>query len=320
MPIPFIDMHCDTLMHAWEGRKDDIYDLSKTMLDVKRLQQGSAKAQFFAVFLQPVTGEVQVVQDDDSYIVELVKILKNTLKRHDDTIAFAGSYLEMQKNYSEGKISAFLTIEDGRFVDGRMEKFEEYYQLGIRLVTLTWNHMNCFGYPNSFDPSIREKGLFAFGKEALEEMNRLGILIDVSHLSDGGFWDVASISRKPFVASHSNSRSLCNHPRNLTDDMIQAIGSSGGVIGINQCPEFLRMNCHESSMSDLIEHIKHIYSKGGKDTVALGSDFDGISGKLALEGPQDYGYLAAALQKAGFTAEEVECIFYKNVERVLQNM
>lgn len=132
-----------------------------------------------------------------------------------------------------------LTVEDGRMVNGSFDRLEQLAKTGVRAIALTWNFENCFGAPNSRDPKIMSKGLSAFGKEAIEAMNELGILVDVSHLSDGGFYDVAKISKKPFVATHSDCRALAAHPRNLTDDMIRLLAQKGGVSGINFAPAFL---------------------------------------------------------------------------------
>lgn len=320
--VPFVDMHSDTLMQAWFRRKKDIYKTS-TMMDVKRLQQGGAKAQFFAIYMQSmlmkrILGPLMI--KDDKYIQSLMKIFYNTLEKHSDVIAFAGNYQDMEENWKQGKISAFLTMEDGRAVQGRMEKLSEYHEKGVRVLGLIWNYANCFGYPNSEDVTIMKKGLSDFGKEAIEELNRLGIIIDVSHLSDGGFWDVAKLSKKPFIATHSNARTLCNHTRNLTDDMIRAVANAGGVIGLNQCPEFLYLGSKENRIEDMVAHVLHIRKVGGREVMALGSDFDGISGTLAIKGPQEYQKLAHALAKAGLSEEEIDEIFFRNVERVIRDV
>lgn len=319
--IPFIDLHCDTLMQAWFRHRKDIYRTA-TMLDVKKLQKGGAKAQFFAVYLQSMRLKrlMGPLLNDQRYIRTLMQTFYHTLEKHRDVIAFAGSAQEMEANWNAGKISAFLSMEDGRAVEGRMERLQEYYEKGVRMLGLTWNYANCFGYPNSEDLSVMKRGLSDFGKEAVEEMNRMGMIVDVSHLSDGGFWDVAAISKKPFIASHSNARALCPHSRNLTDEMIRAVADSGGVIGLNQCPEFLYPGSRENRIDDMVRHLLHLRNVGGWEVAALGSDFDGISGRLALEGPQEYQRLADALGKAGVSQEETEAIFYKNVERVIRDV
>lgn len=319
--VPFVDMHCDTLMQSWFRHKKDIYRTS-TMLDVEKLQRGGGKAQFFAIYLQSMRLKrvLGPLLNDDRYIETLMKTFYNTLQKHGDVVAYAGNYQELEKNWQEGKVSAFLSMEDGRAVEGKMEKLQEYYDKGVRMLGLTWNFANCFGYPNSPDATIMKKGLSAFGKEAVEEMNRLGMIVDVSHLSDGGFWDVVSISKKPFVASHSDARALCNHTRNLSDKMIRAVGEAGGVIGMNQCPEFLYPDSRENRIEDMVKHLLHIRNVGGREVAALGSDFDGITGRFAIEGPHQYQKLAGALAKAGLSGEEIDEIFFKNVERVIKDV
>lgn len=171
---PFVDMHCDTLMQSWFRNKKDIYKTS-SMLDVKRLRQGGAKAQFFAIFMQSMRAKHLLgpfMIRDERYINKLIRAFYNTLQKHSDVIAFAGNYEDMENNWQQGKISAFLTMEDGRAVGGRMEKLEEYYDKGVRLIGLTWNYPNCFGYPNSADVTVMKRGLSDFGREAVEEMNR----------------------------------------------------------------------------------------------------------------------------------------------------
>ena len=167
---------------------------------------------------------------------------------------------------------------------------------------------------------MMDRGLTDFGKDAVLEMNRLGIIIDVSHLSDGGFRDVAQISQKPFVASHSNCRAVCSHPRNMTDEMIRTLALKGGVMGLNQYPLFLYNNATESRVEDFLAHIGHIRDVGGIDCIALGSDFDGIGRtcRPKMKGPQDYPKLANLLLDNGYTQDEVEKIFHKNAERVMR--
>ena len=157
------------------------------------------------------------------------------------------------------------------------------------------------------------------GIEAVQEMNRLGILVDVSHLSDAGFWDVQKYSKKPFVASHSNARSVTGHPRNLTDEMIRAVAESGGIIGLNFAPDFLGEG-GASRVSDMARHVLHIREKGGSGVLALGSDFDGIGGTLEIGGPDQFVLLWEALRKAGMSETELEGMWYGNGARVLREV
>lgn len=321
--MKYIDMHCDTLMKmVGEGVKGDLYQ-NDFSVDFKRMATGDALAQFFAVFMLP-QGSPRLTAlgniSDDDYISLLHKTLFDNLAKHGDHAAFASNYDMLMANQAEGKVSAFLTIEDGRAVQGDMSKLEKYYDMGFRLISLTWNHHNCFGAPNSYEAEVMNTGLTDFGKQAVVRMNELGMIIDVSHLSDGGFWDVVKLTKKPFVASHSNCRALSPHKRNLTDDMIKAIGQNGGAIGINFGPEFLNgdLTRVESTVELMSAHIKHMKNLAGIDVVALGSDFDGINGELQVSGSDKMGLLFDRLHWDGFTDDEIEKIAYKNALRVIK--
>lgn len=321
----YVDMHCDTLMEAYFAGKEDIYSLPSAMVDLKRMQEGNCAAQFFAVFLpcddiwewfgkEPVSDEI--------YINGCETVLKNTLDRHSDILAFAGNAKDVQENLSQNKMSAILTMEDGRAVQGSMERLEEFYRRGFRLISLTWNAKNCFGAPNSRDAEIMQEGLTPFGREAVLRMNELGMLVDVSHLSDGGFYDVAKISKKPFIASHSNCRTLCNHPRNLTDDMLRVLGECGGIAGVNFGPEFLcdAPGNEESKLEYMSQHIRHMIRFGGAECAAIGTDFDGIEGKLEIGSPDKMELLFERLHKDGLSEAQIDKIAFGNAMRVMKEV
>ncbi len=323
--IPYIDMHCDTLMQAYIHQKKDIFDFKESMVDIKRLKEGNCKAQFFAIFMPPLFLKDKLGEKfpkDDEYIRDNLEIFHHSIKTAPEFFAGTSTVKELEENDRQGKISGILTLEDGRAVEGKMERLEKFYNQGIRLISLTWNEENCFGSPNSFERSVMEKGLSNFGKEAVEEMNRLGILIDVSHLSDAGFWDTFQYTTKPFVASHSNCRSLNPHPRSMSDEMIRALAEKGGVIGINFSPKFLiaDLSNQESKVAYLIAQIKHMKKIGGIDCVALGSDFDGIKGTFEIGSSDKIPILFHSLKKEGFTSGEIEKIALRNIQRVVREV
>lgn len=317
-----IDMHCDTLMCELieNGKKGSITHCPKFSVDVDRLVKAGAIAQFFAIFMlreQDYKKEHVPAVDYEDYIDGCVQIYERTLRENPDTLARARNAGEIEQNYKNGKVSAVLTMEDGVAVYGKMENLKRYYELGVRALSLTWNYENCFGYPNSTDRRIMEQGLKPFGKEAVSYMQQLGMLVDVSHLSDGGFWDVIEIAQKPVAATHSNARSICNHPRNMTDEMIRALGENGGVMGINFCPAFLdEREDPVSSVERMVAMARHESNLGGMEVVALGSDFDGIEGTLEIRDPLNMELLADRLKKAGFTSGQIDGIFWKNALRV----
>lgn len=282
--MSFIDLHCDTLLKALFDGAPSAYDLPAAMLDAKRLRQAGAAAQFFAIFFPPTEMLAQSgkVADDDEFYAAMLAVFANTLREANGGLAHIKTAADYRKSRADGVTGAFLTLEDGRIVNGSLDKLRAVYDDGVRLISLTWNGENSFGYPNSAEPTESARGLKPFGIEAVREFNELGIILDVSHLSDGGFWDVAEHTRKPFVASHSNARVLCNHQRNLTDEMIAAVAKSGGVVGVNFCPQFLLENSEKSTIDLLLAHLKHLINVGGEDVAALGSDFDGIGGELEI--------------------------------------
>lgn len=208
-------------------------------------------------------------------------------------------------------------MEEGGVLNGNRNRLEELYQRGVRLITLTWNYENCIGYPNSRNAQEMQKGLKSFGKQVVEEMNERGMLVDVSHLSDGGFWDCIRLSKKPIIASHSNARALCAHPRNLSDEMLCALGECGGVVGLNFYPQFLQSD-RSAEVLDIAKHGMHILQKAGEDSVALGTEFDGFeAGKNWIRGIEEIECVWDALKKAGMTERQLDKLSYQNVKRVL---
>lgn len=330
----FIDFHVDTLMvHQRTDLRGDLYRSDMSCVDIERMRSVKQLAQFFAIFLVPLdeyAEEKLDCKDYDDYIDKCVANLKKHVAKYPDEIGLALSYKDYLTNEAQGKTSAFLTIEDGLSVYGSFEKLRHYYDLGIRLITLTWNFENCFGYPNSFDPEIMQRGLKQFGKEAISVMEDMGIIVDVSHLSDGGFYDVAKLAKKPFIASHSNARSLTDHPRNLTDDMIRVLASKGGVAGLNFAPAFLAdlpvrdieklKMIKESRIVDMIRHLDHMKNVGGEDFVVLGSDLDGIGGQLEIGSIDKMPILFEALSKHGWTQRQIDKLAFENAKRFLSDV
>ena len=317
-----IDMHCDTLMRAYFRDKDDLFTCPEFDLDISRMIESGMMAQFFAIFVPSAKVYARYEKEykgDDEYIDKCASIFNHTVQKHADVLAKATSAKEILDNYASHKVSAILTMEDGVAVQGDMNKLDYFHSLGVRALSLTWNYENCFGYPNSKDPEIMQKGLKDFGKDAVKHMQEIGMLVDVSHLSDGGFYDVYKLSKVPFIATHSNARALCNHSRNMTDDMILKLHEKGGVMGINICPDFLdnipeNKDSKISRLCDMIEHEKEI---AGIEVCAIGTDIDGTHGNFEMKGPCDSNKLFDELICRGFSTSDIEKIAYKNIIRVM---
>lgn len=321
----YIDMHCDTLLRGLREEREDIYEMPEAMVDVKRLKEAHVMCQFFAIFFPPKQKKypdgVKPLPEDDELFLGAKEIFLNTIQRYPNVLGQATNYREMIQHQEAGRVSGILTMEDGRAVQGSMERLQYFHKQGVRLISLTWNYENCFGAPNSKDPEKMQKGLTSFGKEAIRVMNDLGILIDVSHLSDGGFYDVASLSKKPFVASHSNCRSLCGHSRNLTDEMIHSLAEHGGVAGVNFEPTFLQKDMADShsTMERIAAHLKHLVRVGGEECAGIGTDFDGIGGEFEVGEPTAMERFFTYLHRNGFSEDLIEKIAYQNVLRVVRD-
>lgn len=321
----YIDMHCDTLEAALVEGKDTLWEIPDAMVDISRLKSAGTMAQFFAMFLpqrdEPEWFGLKKMPELEELMMQMYRVFQNTLKNCGDTLALARNGKELEENRKAGKISAFLTIENGCPVDGKMENIRRYYDMGVRLMTLTWNDANCFGFPHSTKREEMEKGLTAFGKEAVSYMQELGMIVDVSHLSDGGFYDVADVAKRPFVASHSNCRALSPATRNLTDDMIKVLAEHGGVAGINFEPSFLNKDITDkvSRIACMCDHVEHFINVGGIECVGIGTDFDGIGGQFEIADCTGVERLFAELKRRGIHEDALDKIAWGNVERVIRD-
>lgn len=313
-----IDMHCDTLLECY--RRNQRIRENNLSVNLQTMKKNGVMAQFFAIFLPPEKEEEKGGCGTDSFglFESICDLYHDEITINSDMISPVLQYEDLIANMKQGKMSSLLTVEDGRLLDGKADRLESIYKRGVRLLTLTWNNENCIGYPNSADTENHKKGLKPFGVEILERMNDMGMIADVSHLSEGGFYDVARYSKKPFIASHSCARSLCNHPRNLTDDQLKCIAQAGGVIGVNFYAPFLKEKSAKTYVEDIVRHIRHMVSVTGDDYVAFGSDFDGIDCRMEVDAHNLFGDVIAELEKI-FNEETVEKICYKNVMRVLKD-
>lgn len=335
----FVDMHCDTLYIFLQKKKSgEPYALSKNdgHIDMEKLIAGEALVQNFAIFV-----EKEKCENPKEEALAMAEIFYEEMEKNKDSIAPVTRYSQILENEREGKRSALLTIEEGAVCLGKLENIKEFYEQGVRMMTLTWNYPNEIGYPNlpkkigeGYDRDTKENlwyrcpdtvnGLTAFGMEAVAYMEQIGMIVDVSHLSDAGFWEVLHHTRKPFVASHSNARAVSGWVRNLTDDMIRALAERGGVMGLNFCADFLQEvktgEKNPGTMEAAVRQAKHIVNVGGIECLGLGSDFDGID---TNQGIPDYSYmpkLGESLREAGFTATECEKIERENVLRVYREI
>ena len=310
-----IDMHCDTLIEGWRKPERSFYD-GATSINLKLLKENGSLLQFFAMYLS--RNEMKTM---DSYDIlkGIYGYYQTQMEKYSDIIKPVYSAQDVLENEKKGLLSSLLTVEDGVFIDGKIERVQEVYDMGVRLITLMWNFENSVGFPCSDDPEAHLKGLKPFGIEVVEKMNELGIIIDVSHMSEGGFYDVARYSKKPFVASHSCARALCNHRRNLTDDQLKTLGNAGGIAGVNFECSFLKEGSNCATYDQIIEHLLYMKDKAGIDAVGFGSDFDGIEDNGELVNYSGFKTLLERME-GKFTYDEIDKICRGNALRVIKDV
>ncbi|MCI8959509.1 MAG: membrane dipeptidase [Lachnospiraceae bacterium] len=327
-----VDMHCDTIAELYYSHRDggNASVLENSLhIDLKRMQKGQYLLQNFALFVH-----MEREKEPFAYAMKLVDTFYRELEAWPELIGIVKSWEDIEANRKAGRMSALLTLEEGGVCQGELAYLRDFYRLGARMMTLTWNFQNELASPNRiirspegpvrFAPDT-EHGLTPRGIEFVREMERLGMIIDVSHLGDAGIWDVFRYTTKPFVASHSNARSLASHPRNLTDDMIRALAERGGVAGINFCAAFLRdeedgKEPVHSYCRDMVAHMKHMRRTGGIGCIGLGTDFDGITSQVELVDCSGMQMLADEMSRQGFTTGEIEAVFYGNVLRLYKEL
>ncbi|HWS28857.1 MAG TPA: membrane dipeptidase [Clostridia bacterium] len=312
------DMHCDTVV-CRVARSEGKVSLRQNEghLDLLRLKNAGVIAQCFALFIPSGEDEKELngLSPYDFFHMAC-GFYQKEIEQNVDLVRPALNYADVEKNAAAGKISSILTIEDGLLLEGKIERVDEVYEKGVRLITLTWNTENSLGFPNRPDGPDTVHGLKEFGFLAMERMSELGIIVDVSHLSDAGFYDVAKHCKKPFVASHSNARAVWGAQRNLTDDMLKTLGDCGGMTGLNFASYFLGEE-KVTTAEALLSHAKHIMNVAGEDALGFGSDFDGIGCELKFGGCEGYGSILGLFEKH-FTPRQMEKLTHRNFLRILK--
>ena len=318
MERKIIDLHCDTMFEFRKGGSLDDFD---GHINLDKMRRGGILAQCFALFIA-TEPDGSRARNSDLTPYELYRKLLGIYRRetalHSDVLRPALTADGVLRNDRDGFISSILTVEDGVELDGKIERLDELFAEGVRMLALLWNYENCLGYPNSPDADRHALGLKPFGIEAVRRMNELGMIVDVSHLSEGDFWDVCRVSEKPFAASHSCCRALCPHQRNLTDQQLRAVAEKGGVVGMNFYSLFLRDGADSTSIADIVRHMRHVRDVCGTDAMGWGSDFDGFRSQLEFGDCAGFPFILREMEKY-FTPEEMEKIDRGNFLRVFRD-
>lgn len=312
MKFPVFDLHCDTALALLGEELTEFGSLRKNQyhIDLERAKDLPGYVQCFACFTTPFM--TQWHKKDPTVIFEKeIETVMREMYYNSDLISQIHSVSDIERNRKEGKMSAILTIEGTAGFGFNPALLENLYQIGFRITTLGWNEQNplCGSHKTG-------GGLTDLGREYVKEAQRLGMIIDVSHISDEAFWDIMDITEKPVIASHSNSRSVCPVSRNLTDDMFRAICQSGGVAGFNMCAPFVG---EDPDLDTCADHFIHFLELGGEKHMALGGDLDGCDVlPRGFAGVQDYPKLADKLLERGFGEDLVSDIFWNNAMEVMR--
>ncbi len=315
MPYPIVDGHCDTV-RLFELSKRD-YNFSKQNnrghIDLPRLRVGGVKLQVFALYIEEEYKPVGSLKR----ALQLLDLLYKKLESYRKEITVISSSADLEIITRNNKIGALISIEGGEALEGDIGVLRMLFRLGVRGLGLTWNQENqlAIGVGNG----VGGKGLTALGRKVVKEMNRLGMIVDLAHINEKGFFDVLEVSSKPVIVSHANARALCDHPRNLSDDQLRALRDVGGVIGLSFCPDFVDKK--RATVERLLDHFVHVAEVARIDHLGFGSDFDGI--KEVIPGLEDVAAmptLVEGLAARGFNHGEIEKITSKNFLRVLSNI
>lgn len=343
-----IDTHIDTtpkLQTEWkftEEHKDG-------HIDLPRMKRGGLNALFFSIYMSGTVTGPKAVNDS----VERIAAVHRLAEEIPDQLVVCTTAEQVRRANKQGKIAALMGMEGGHMINNSLAVLRMYAALGVRYLTLT--HSINTDWADSSSDQPKHDGLTAFGKDVVRELNRLGVMVDVSHVSDKTFWDALEISRAPIIASHSSCRALSAHPRNMTDEMIKALARKGGVIQINYLDQYLDNNLYEywqkarplmnelttkypgrenaakrreevakqfgpppkASWELIVAHIDHAVKLVGANHVGLGSDFDGAGMPEGMEDVSQLPKITEALLRKGYTEQDIRKILGENTLRLL---
>jgi membrane dipeptidase len=284
-------------------------------VDLPRLLESGVDLQVFAAYIQPEYKMERALHR----ALQLIDRFYQELHNHGDKMMLFSRVSDVREAKNAGKVSAMLSIEGGEAIEADLGILRMLHRLGIRAITLTWNERNQVA--DGAAEGRTKGGLTNFGIELVAEMNRIGMVVDVSHISDAGFFDVIETTTKPVIASHSNCRAICNHRRNLTDEMIKALANNGGVMGMNFAAEFVDERKDNATLERVLDHIDHVVAIAGVEHVGIGSDFDGIEiTPKGLEDVTKIPYITEGLLKRGYKEDDVLKILGENFLHVFSEV
>lgn len=314
--MKYFDLHCDTIgeLSKLSEKQREQENLRKNagQLDLERAQRFSQYAQVFALFCG--REPVQSKQDAHERFLRLLTTAQQEFAKNTDILMPCKTAQDMQTARENGKIAAFLSIEGAEILQSEQD-IQAAIQAGVKIVTITWNHRSVYGCGASTDNSA---GLTAAGRQLAEQLSDHGVFLDVSHVSERGFWDLAETISTPILATHSNSKKICPHARNLTDEQFQELIRRGGLVGINLYVPFVTQK-HKADCTDVLRHIEHFCALGGEKQLCIGADWDGCDrmpkGIADICGIEQ---LADCMAQHGYSDDCIRGIFYENANRFVK--
>lgn len=313
MNIPVFDLHCDTALEllGHDDRPERSLRKNDCHIDLERAGKLAGYCQCFACFTTPSMQDWMKVSPQEVFEKEIA-ILHKALEENKDILSQAFTARDVEENLQKGMMSAIFTIEGPAGFNFDPARLEEMYQLGFRITSLGWNEKNPLAGSN-----VTGGGLTDLGREYIKEAQRLGMIVDVSHISDEAFWDIMDVTQAPIVATHSNARAICGHSRNLTDDMFLAICKTGGVAGFNQYDAFVGEHPDLNTACDHFLHFMELDPEGKH--IALGGDLDGCEElSKGFTGVESYPDLADKLLLRGLSEENLYDIYWNNALGVMK--
>ncbi len=336
---PVLDGHNDLL---WAARELVAYDFDRleltdtetcrtlgTHTDLPRLRAGGVGAQFWSVFVpDTLTGGAAVTAT-----LEQIDAAYAMIRRYGDQLSLATTTEDVEEAWRQGRIASLMGAEGGHQIDGSLATLRMLYRLGVRYLTLTHNHNTPWADSATDEPALQ--GLSGFGREVVAEMNRIGMLVDLSHVSADVMRQALEVSTAPVVFSHSSARELCNHPRNVPDDVLAGLGGNGGVCLVTFVPRFVNQTVRDwhlevtdddtpetprATLEDVVAHVEHVRDVAGVEHVGLGGDYDGTP-RLpdGLEDVTGYPRLLQALADRGWSAAELAGLTSGNALRAMHD-
>lgn len=307
MKFPVFDAHCDTAYELY--RRNILLGSNDCHISLDRMERQPGSAQFFAFWTADAErGNLTAPQLFERMYDELMR----QFALFGDRVLLCRSADDAKRAADESRTAAFLSIEGAEAIDCDPAQLERVWQMGFRMTTLTWNGANSLAGSHCTGGGLTDRG-----REFVKEAQRLGMLLDVSHLSDEAFWDLADITDGPIVASHSNSRAVHPHSRNLTDDQFREIVQTGGFVGLNLYTAFVGGGTITPDAA--VRHLLHWFELGGETHIGMGGDLDGCDSlPVGMTGIDDYSLLVSALVKHGFSEQTVQNILYDNLMKVVR--